>query len=236
MLVMPVQRIAGAARVHTSDFTSDYVYHAQMEPHSCTAWVKPDGVEVWTGTQWPTRSVAEAAKAAGVAPEKVKLHPLQMGGSFGRNAFVEYVIGRGSAVEGSAEAGEDDPEPRGRHPGRALPADGRPAHRGRSRQRRQGASAGRIASQPRRSCLTSTGRRGWTRRRASITSSPTAPTWRSMTWPRMSTEHIYEERGVRTAAWRGIGAGHNNFAIEVVIDELALARRRRIRWNIGWRC
>ena len=39
--------------------------------------------------------------------------------------------------------------------------------------------------------------------------------------PSHTTEHIYEERGVRTAAWRGIGAGYTNFAIEVVIDELA---------------
>ena len=39
--------------------------------------------------------------------------------------------------------------------------------------------------------------------------------------PNHVAEHLYEERGVRTAAWRGIGAGHNNFAIEVVIDELA---------------
>ncbi len=39
--------------------------------------------------------------------------------------------------------------------------------------------------------------------------------------PAHVADHIYEERGVRTAAWRGIGAGHNNFAIEVVMDELA---------------
>ena len=32
-----------------------------------------------------------------------------------------------------------------------------------------------------------------------------------------------EERGIRNAAWRGIGAGHNNFAIEVTLDELARA-------------
>ena len=39
--------------------------------------------------------------------------------------------------------------------------------------------------------------------------------------PAHVADHIYEERGVRTAAWRGIGAGATNFAIEVMIDELA---------------
>ncbi len=41
--------------------------------------------------------------------------------------------------------------------------------------------------------------------------------------PAQLSEHIYEERGVRTAAWRGIGAGANNFAIEAMIDALAIA-------------
>ena len=40
--------------------------------------------------------------------------------------------------------------------------------------------------------------------------------------PAHVAEHIYEEHGVRTAAWRGIGAGYTNFAVEAMIDELAL--------------
>ena len=84
--------IVGAAKVVSQEFTSDYVYHAQMEPLSCTASVTPAGVEVWTGTQWPTRAVAEAAKAAGVTPDKVKVNLLQMGGGFGRRAYLEYVV------------------------------------------------------------------------------------------------------------------------------------------------
>ena len=69
----------------SADFTTDYVYHAQMEPHTCVASVKPDGtVEVWSGTQWPTKSVEEAAKAAGTTPDKVKLN-LTYPASTGRN-------------------------------------------------------------------------------------------------------------------------------------------------------
>jgi isoquinoline 1-oxidoreductase beta subunit len=39
--------------------------------------------------------------------------------------------------------------------------------------------------------------------------------------PAHIADHIYEESGVRTAPWRGIGAGYTNFAVEAVVDELA---------------
>jgi len=39
--------------------------------------------------------------------------------------------------------------------------------------------------------------------------------------PATLTEHVYREHGVRTAPWRGIGAGPNAFAVEAVIDDLA---------------
>lgn len=212
--------IAGAARIHTSDFTNDYVYHAQIEPHSCTAWVKPDGVEVWTGTQWPTKSVTVAAEAAGVSADKVKLHPLQMGGSYGRNAFVEYVTDAvllSKAVQKPVkmiQRREDD----------ILHGRFRPM----TAQRIEvGLDAnGKIT--------------GWRHRIAAETVVPYVYGQARMDAqkgvdhivvagadvpfydvPSHTTEHIYEERGVRTAAWRGIGAGYTNYAIEVVIDELA---------------
>ena len=52
--------------------------------------------------------------------------------------------------------------------------------------------------------------------------------------PAHVAEHIYEERGVRTAPWRGIGSGATNFAIEVVIDELAeLAGRNPLEYRLA---
>jgi isoquinoline 1-oxidoreductase beta subunit len=212
--------LAGAARVHTSDFTNDYVYHAQLEPHSCTAWVKPDGVEVWTSTQWPTKSVTAAAEAAGVPPGNVKVHLSQMGGSYGRNAFVEYVTDAvllSKAVQKPVkmiQSREDD-----LLSGRFRPMAAQRIEVGLD-------AAGKIL--------------GWRHRIAAETVVPYVYGPARMEAqkgvdhiviagadmpfydvPSHTTEHIYEERGVRTAAWRGIGAGYTNFAIEVVIDELA---------------
>jgi isoquinoline 1-oxidoreductase beta subunit len=225
--------IAGAAKVHTGEFTTDYVYHAQTEPHACTAWVKPDGVEVWTGTQWPTRAVADAAKAAGVPVEKVTLHQMQMGGSFGRNVFVDYVI---DAVLLSKAAGK---------PVKMIQSRGDDIANGRFRP---------MYAQRIEVGLDAGGKiLGWRHRIAADTAVPYVYGEARMDAqkgvdhivfagadmphydvPAHVADHIYEERGVRTAAWRGIGAGATNFAIEVVIDELAqMAGRNPLEYRIA---
>ena len=53
----------GAAKVYKADFTSDYAYHAQMEPMNVTAKVDDDGqgADIWVGTQAPDLLAAVAA-------------------------------------------------------------------------------------------------------------------------------------------------------------------------------
>ena len=214
------QAIAGAARVHTAEFTSDYVYHAQMEPLACVASVTADAVEIWAGTQWPSLVRDEAAKIAGVAADRVKVNMLTMGGGFGRRAMIDYAI---EAVHIAKAVGrpvkvmatrEDD----------IANAHARPmtAHRidvGLD-------AAGKIA--------------GWRHRLASDLVVPILygrarldaqrgvdhiVTYHANVAhydvPATLTEHVYREHGMRTAPWRGIGAGPNAFAVEAVIDDLA---------------
>ena len=72
-------------RCSTAEYYSPYLSHATMEPQTCTAWFKPDGmVEVWTSTQNGEASIAAAAEAAGVPLEKVEVHKMMLGGGFGR--------------------------------------------------------------------------------------------------------------------------------------------------------
>ena len=63
-----------------------YLAHAMMEPLNCLAHVRPDGVEIWVGTQMQTTDQAAAAQIAGVKPERVVLHTMFLGGGFGRRA------------------------------------------------------------------------------------------------------------------------------------------------------
>ncbi len=84
--------LATAAKVVEAEYASPYLNHATMEPQVCTAWVKPDGlVEVWTSTQNGEAALAEAARTAGVAPEKVEVHKMMLGGGFGRRGYQDYV-------------------------------------------------------------------------------------------------------------------------------------------------
>jgi isoquinoline 1-oxidoreductase subunit beta len=66
------------------------VAHAAMEPMNATASVTSDGVEIWAPTQVQTFAQQAAAKIAGVAPDKVKVHTTYLGGGFGRRLYVDY--------------------------------------------------------------------------------------------------------------------------------------------------
>lgn len=64
---------------------------APMEPMNCTVHLRPDGCEVWLGTQVPTRVQAVAAQVAGLPVEKVQVHNHLLGGGFGRRLDADYV-------------------------------------------------------------------------------------------------------------------------------------------------
>jgi isoquinoline 1-oxidoreductase subunit beta len=212
--------LAAAARVVSGEYTTDYVYHAQMEPLTCVASVRPDGVEIWTGTQWPTKVREDAAKIAGVALETVKVNMQPMGGGYGRRAQTEYAS---EAVEVSKAIGrpvklmatrEDD----------VINAHCRPmtAHRidvGLDETGKITAWRHRLASD-----LVVVQVYGQARLDAQkgvdhiVMAHADVPLYDV---PNHQAEHIYEDSGVRTAAWRGIGAGPNAFAVEAMVDDLA---------------
>jgi isoquinoline 1-oxidoreductase subunit beta len=84
--------LAGAARRIEAEYAVPFLAHATMEPQTCTAHVKPDGVEVWAPSQDAMTTLVTAAVAAGVPNDKVTVHPILLGGGFGRrNAVQDYV-------------------------------------------------------------------------------------------------------------------------------------------------
>jgi isoquinoline 1-oxidoreductase beta subunit len=87
-----VGAMRSAVRRIEADYTVPFLAHATMEPQTCTAHVKPDGVEIWAPTQNPATALATAAIAAGVTNDKVTVHRMMLGGGFGRRAPIqEYV-------------------------------------------------------------------------------------------------------------------------------------------------
>ncbi|HYU33132.1 MAG TPA: xanthine dehydrogenase family protein molybdopterin-binding subunit [Thermoanaerobaculia bacterium] len=69
-----------------AEYEVPYLSHAMMEPLNCTAEVRPDACEIWTGTQFQTGDQAAAAQIAGLKPEQVHVHTTFLGGGFGRRA------------------------------------------------------------------------------------------------------------------------------------------------------
>jgi isoquinoline 1-oxidoreductase beta subunit len=88
--------LARAARRIEAEYAVPFLAHATMEPQNCTAHVTRDRVEVWVPTQNAEASLAAAAQAAGVPTRNVVLHPLMIGGGFGRRGvvqdFVRYAV------------------------------------------------------------------------------------------------------------------------------------------------
>jgi isoquinoline 1-oxidoreductase beta subunit len=61
-----------------------FLAHATMEPMNCTVHVRPDGCEIWVGSQAIARCQTAAAKVTGLPLDKVVAHNHLIGGGFGR--------------------------------------------------------------------------------------------------------------------------------------------------------
>ena len=97
--------MASAAKVLKATFEFPYLAHAALEAMNAVVRMNPDGtLELWSGHQFPDVYQGTAAKIAGIAPDKVKLHVLKSGGSFGRRAttnvdFISEVVFIGAALK-----------------------------------------------------------------------------------------------------------------------------------------
>ncbi|HEV2900259.1 MAG TPA: xanthine dehydrogenase family protein molybdopterin-binding subunit [Pseudaminobacter sp.] len=79
--------LSSAGQVVEGRYEFPYLAHASLEPLNAIALIGEDGtVEVWGGHQIPDLYQAIAAEVGGTTPDKVKLHVMKTGGSFGRRA------------------------------------------------------------------------------------------------------------------------------------------------------
>jgi isoquinoline 1-oxidoreductase beta subunit len=197
-----------------------FLAHAPMEPINTTLHIRPDGADLWVGTQVPVRAQAAVAQAAGLKPEQVTVHNQYMGGAFGRRLDVDSIEQAARIAKGLGYpvklvwTREED-----------IQHDlFRPYYYDRL-------SAG----------LDANGRIvGWTHR---VTGSSVMARWapEGMTqggkldpdaveaaaetpydFPAQLTEYVRAEPpGVVTAWWRGVGPTHNVFVVEGFVDEMA---------------
>jgi isoquinoline 1-oxidoreductase beta subunit len=78
----------------TIDRTFDFPFapHAPLEVHTCVADVGSDRAELWYGAKSPIVASQQVAAAIGLPANKVTLHVVRAGGSFGHRLFFEPAI------------------------------------------------------------------------------------------------------------------------------------------------
>lgn len=219
--------LSGAERVVTAEYATDHVYHAQMEPLAAVASVDKDGkgAEVWIGTQAPSMVLAVATQVLGTTPEKIRVNLLQMGGGFGRRTmFVRELLRDALLLSRQVQrpvkliwTREEDVRN-----GWFRPAT---AHVLRAALREDGRMQAwhhRIAAPSVLGYYSAENLERAKHRDLFVMEGSELSEYQV---PHLLTEHLITPRRARIAAWRGIGAGHNEFASECFIDELAAAAK-----------
>jgi isoquinoline 1-oxidoreductase beta subunit len=217
--------LAKATKVVEGAYWSEHASHAQMEPMNCTAKVAEDGksAELWLGTQAQGLATFVAANVLKTTPDKITLHQQMLGGGFGRRITPD-VVAQAVVIANIMKKPvklilnrEDDfaatrPRPMTHHILRAgLDANNNIVG---WHHRLVAENVDAVAAPPR---FKATGGRdyiGWL--------GLDQPFY---ALPNLLADSVRELRGIRVHAWRGIGSGHNKFASESFLDELAAAKK-----------
>jgi isoquinoline 1-oxidoreductase beta subunit len=225
---------AKAAKVVTAQYSSEYVYHAQMEPMNVTAAINPagDGAEIWIGTQGLSINLGAAAAMLKTTPDKIKLNHFYLGGGFGRRVpadMLPEVLPLAKAMqrpvkliwtrEQDVKSGKLRPMT-GHQVEAAFDADGKV-----------------IGWRHRVVCESVLAYRGGEKAlegAKGLDGIVLEGSKHEYDIPNQSIAYLRENRGVGLATWRGIGAGYNKFVIESFIDELAAAQMAEpVQFRLG---
>ncbi len=203
-------------------YTTQLLAHMTLEPQNCLARVGPDGVDVLVSTQFPQGARDAAAEAAGVAPERVRVHAAMIGGGFGRRLDVDFIaqaVRIAKALPGTPVkliwSREDDVthdfyRPPSLHLVRGAVGDGRVR-----------AFAHKMISP------SVTARAFPSFVKDGLDPFMTEGTVDfSYDIPDLDLRTVIREVGLRVGYWRSVSHAQNAFAIESFIDELAAAARR----------
>ena len=90
------QTLASATKKIEAVYEAPYLAHAPMEPLGATAWMKPEGLEIWASLQIQQVAHQTAMQITGLPADKVKIHTEYMGGGFGRRGGADFI---GEAAE-----------------------------------------------------------------------------------------------------------------------------------------
>ena len=232
------QAMAGAARKIEAIYQVPFLAHATMEPVNCTVHVRPDGCDLWVGTQVPTFAQTAAAKVTGLPKDSVLVHNHLLGGGFGRRLEVDFIV---RAVEiakqvagpvkvvWTREADIQHDMYRPYYYDRiAAGLDERGTPIAWSHRVTGSSIMARVTSELFPKTLRVMRAAGWHQLVAMVkgldvdaVEGAAEPPY---TLPNIRVEYVRQEPpSIPTAFWRGVGPTHNIFVVESFIDELAAA-------------
>ncbi|MFE6864718.1 molybdopterin cofactor-binding domain-containing protein [Nocardia sp. NPDC057668] len=88
----PVRNAALGIDYLEAEFDWAYVNHAPMETNCAIADVRADRAEIWCGLKLPTVARAAIAAELGLPADRVTVHVVQAGGSFGRRMYHDAAL------------------------------------------------------------------------------------------------------------------------------------------------
>ena len=201
------QAVQSATKTYTADFKNDYVYHAQMEPLNAVIKVAADlnSAEVWVGSQQGPDTKLGVPDILGIPPENVKVYLQYLGGGFGRRSTNDFVEECAQLAKAMAPrpvklmwTREDDVT--------------YGAFRPLSFQRLQATTDSRGKITGLSHCVVGDGGR-------LVTSGSHNDHYNI---PNQKVEWREASHGVRLKHWRSVGHGPNKFAIECILDDIAI--------------
>ena len=217
--------LASAAQTLEATYEFPFLAHASMEPLNCVVRIGTEECEVWNGEQFQSIDQMVLAQFLGLPPEKVTIHMLYAGGSFGRraNPQADYVI-EAATIAKAAKVNvpvklvwtrEDDTRA-----GYYRPLYVHALKAGLDKQGRIIAWQNRIVGQ---SIFAGT---------AFAAPGPIDPTsvegasTLPYNIPNLSVELHTTQLGVPIQWWRSVGSTHTAFATECFLDDIARATKQ----------
>ena len=218
--------LAGAAKVIRGEYRTRYVCHAAMEPLNATASVSADGksATIWAGTQSPTNVQSQIARLLQTERSNITFHQHFLGGGFGRRGSEQDVVH--DAVHLAKEVGRPVKVIWSREEdiafGKFRPMTAHHIEAGLDASGRLIAWHHRVVAESvfgyRQSSAVNTPP-GATNTVDSVVMFTTPLAHYAI--PNKLPEYVMQPHHARLSTLRGVGVGHNAFAIESFLDELA---------------
>jgi isoquinoline 1-oxidoreductase subunit beta len=224
-----------AASVMEATFEFPYLAHAALEPLNAVAQKNGDMIEIWGGHQMPDLYQYIASQAGGTTPDKIKLHVMKTGGSFGRRAVGDGDVIAEAVAIGAATGWKypvkvqwtRDNDMKG---GRYRPAYVHSIKAGLDKDGRLVAWASHIVGQ---SIMAGSPFEAMMTNGIDVTSVEGAANI-PYAIPNMKVELSTMKTGVPVLWWRAVGSTHTAYAVESFIDELAeAAKKDPVEFRLG---